>query len=327
MFCHKCGTKVPDDAGFCPKCGTKLIGDTPMGQSASAPSNSPVQPPNQVPMNPPARKKSKLPIILGTAGTLLLVLVVLAAIGSQSDPDTSANTPPSSTQSDTSTPSSAVSNTDGTVNSMPTIVDDDEFVDNDALLGDDSGYEIRDSELYGRWRSYDGGYVEFSEYGTAALNFSPQGNLFRPDYITWESNNGQIIFISHLSEEKTWELSTSGQKKVLTLSNALQKTRYVSSDADDSLAGTWDRLSDPHDSYQYTSSGALVLSSDGTGTMDKLTSSNTWTLEAVPISWWLDGTTFHTEWTLQSACDYTLYGNTLTLFFSDGSEVYTKVGS
>lgn len=37
MFCHKCGAKIADDAGFCHKCGTKVV------HTEAEPENTPVQ--------------------------------------------------------------------------------------------------------------------------------------------------------------------------------------------------------------------------------------------------------------------------------------------
>ena len=28
MFCHICGTQIPEDAGFCHNCGTKVVHDS-----------------------------------------------------------------------------------------------------------------------------------------------------------------------------------------------------------------------------------------------------------------------------------------------------------
>lgn len=36
MFCTKCGTQNPEDAGFCVKCGTKLVTDNPGPETASS---------------------------------------------------------------------------------------------------------------------------------------------------------------------------------------------------------------------------------------------------------------------------------------------------
>lgn len=35
MYCHKCGTKVADDAGFCQKCGAELMADEAVSQTTA----------------------------------------------------------------------------------------------------------------------------------------------------------------------------------------------------------------------------------------------------------------------------------------------------
>lgn len=37
MYCHKCGTKVADDAGFCQKCGAELMADEAVSQTTATP--------------------------------------------------------------------------------------------------------------------------------------------------------------------------------------------------------------------------------------------------------------------------------------------------
>ena len=96
MFCPKCGTKALDDAEFCQKCGAKLIADVPTELSASTPPASSAQIPAQTPRSAFGKKKSKLPIILGAVAALIIVLAIIAAIGSKtgSNPSPDNSQPP-----------------------------------------------------------------------------------------------------------------------------------------------------------------------------------------------------------------------------------------
>lgn len=196
-----------------------------------------------------------------------------------------------------------------------TPVDDDDY---SWVEGDIDYSEIIDPSLVGRWRSYDGGYVEFSEYGEAAMSFSPYGSVFVPDFITWDASNGRITLSSHFSETSTWEIKNSGSEQMLILSR-YNDQRYYRSEVGTSLVGTWN-------SGAFSGFGDLVLLSDGTGTMNRVISSDPWTMEKVPITWRSDDTNFYVNWTLLSAYDYTVSGNILTIYFSNGSQIYTKVG-
>ena len=187
---------------------------------------------------------------------------------------------------------------------------------------DDPGTLIRDPSLVGRWRSYDGGYVEFGDYGEAAISFSPHGSLLIPDYITWEASNGRVVLTSHFSETSTYEIQDLGSRQHLNLStNKLSGTYYTRAEVSSSLVGTWDKVG----SSGYVTSNALILLSDGTGIMNRLISSSS--MGDVPITWWADNTTLRIDWALQSAYDYTVSGDMLTIYFSNGSQMYSRVGN
>lgn len=197
-----------------------------------------------------------------------------------------------------------------------TSADDDDY---SWVEGDIDDFLLRDQALVGRWRAYDGGYVEFSEYGEAAMSFSPHGSFLIPDFITWVASNGRITLSSHFSETSKWTIKDSGTEQMLTLSRNSDQ-RYYRSELGTSLVGTWN-------SGAFSGFGDLVLLSDGTGTMNRIVSSDPWAMEKVPITWGSDDTNFYVSWTLLSAYDYTVSGNTLTIYFSNGSQIYTKVGN
>lgn len=179
-----------------------------------------------------------------------------------------------------------------------------------------------DLSLVGRWRAYDGGYVELDEYGNAAVSLSltPSGSLLlNPDYVTWEGYNGRIILSSHYSETSTYEITdlNSGQRLDLS-ANKYSGRYYTRVEAGSSLVGTWDMVG-------RSGSNSLVLLSDGTGMMNRVISTSS--MGDVPITWWADDTELRIDWSLQSAYDYTVSGNVLTIYVSNGSKVYQRVGN
>lgn len=102
MFCQKCGTQVPEGAGFCHKCGAKLArvstADSRVGHSSGVKQSSPVfhtKKTEQVHSHPgqsisqeigptgaiPIKKRSRLFVGVGLAGGFLLLLLLLVLIG------------------------------------------------------------------------------------------------------------------------------------------------------------------------------------------------------------------------------------------------------
>lgn len=80
MFCPKCGTKAPDDAGFCQKCGTKLAPSDTVQPTAATP-DDPARQASGASVGIPKRKKKKLPIIIGAIVLLVVILVVASSGG------------------------------------------------------------------------------------------------------------------------------------------------------------------------------------------------------------------------------------------------------
>lgn len=130
MFCHKCGTQLPDGSAFCQKCGAKLTSDIKAQPApASSPNKGvPVQPypqqqagipaahaqvPPQQYASPtfPPKKKSKAPkIILGILGGIfgLFVLLIIIGIVTDFDDTGSSQSPSDATANRSSSDTTAV---------------------------------------------------------------------------------------------------------------------------------------------------------------------------------------------------------------------------
>lgn len=76
MFCPKCGTEALEGAVFCQKCGAKVPVDGAVSQSAEL--SAPI---NQVQSEKPAKKKSKLPFILGAVALVIVAIIFVSALG------------------------------------------------------------------------------------------------------------------------------------------------------------------------------------------------------------------------------------------------------
>lgn len=98
MYCPNCGTEFADGVNFCPKCGTQR----PQPKTASENNTEQTVPPSPISDTPigdaqpvdqttdatssaskdasPAKKKSKLPLILGIIGVVIVAFIVIAAL-------------------------------------------------------------------------------------------------------------------------------------------------------------------------------------------------------------------------------------------------------
>ena len=108
MYCPNCGTEFADGVNFCPKCGTQR----PQPKAATENSTEQPIPPSPISDTPiedtqpadqaadvtssaskeasPAKKKSKLPLILGIVGVVIVAFIVIAALlGGDDSPEIS----------------------------------------------------------------------------------------------------------------------------------------------------------------------------------------------------------------------------------------------
>lgn len=203
-------------------------------------------------------------------------------------------------------------------------VDTDDPIDNDAYLGDESNYGTYgnlDSALVGRWRSHDGGTLQFDDSGAiSSCDFKCWSMNGEPERVYWEASNGRVTCSAYFDENVTYEISKSadGYDMVgITFPDARNWTQWyqrTSGSTGNGIIGTWASMSNTSWSFEFNE--------DGTG-LDSGKYPFTWyaytTDEGINAMSYtlLDSTYF----------DYSISGNTLTVFLSDGGRVYTKVGN
>lgn len=183
---------------------------------------------------------------------------------------------------------------------------------------------VLDSDLIGRWRSYDGKALTLGDGGTVSEVFSFWNSLnSEPDSVTWEAANGRLTLTAHRNYQYYWAIGEGSVYidgvEVETDELSLDKYEIPNASASGDyyrvktsstdLTGTWD-------AGQNTLSGAYVFYADGTGMIGNN-----------PLTWYADDTTLNCQVDEKKSYDYTVYGDVLTIYFSNGSEIYTKVGN
>lgn len=193
--------------------------------------------------------------------------------------------------------------------------DDDYPVDNDD-------YSVLDDDLCGRWRNSDGGTLQFDDSGViSSCDFKCWSSWFgTPDRIYWEAYNGRVSCSSYFDVNMTYEISQSANgydNMLVAFSDTADWTdqyRRTSGSTGDGIIGTWANATGTSQTFEFYE--------DGTG-MENGKFSLTWSpyttdegISAIIYSR-LESTYF----------DYSVTGNLLTIFLSDGSRTYTKVGN
>lgn len=310
MFCSKCGSELTEGAVFCQNCGEKVINNN-IVQQASAPLPSPnvQQQPYTVPSYVEKRNKynksaTRVAVIAcGISGAVLVMLIFVSIIG------VIVSTLGQGSSSDLS----QAKDEDSHMVTSTTEQDEDFYVDEFTI-------EL-DSELCGRWRTYEGDALALDEYGNVSTVFSFWGSWNRdPDYVTWEASNGYLTLNAHYSLQKRWKIVTGRfigygvAEDTYELffrdgdipENSMTGEYFRFQDGDEGLVGVW---------TPRALSGTLILNEDGTGMIgDNL------------LIWWADETILYYYPVVSKSYDYTVSGDTLTIFFSDGSRTYTRVG-
>ena len=183
-----------------------------------------------------------------------------------------------------------------------------------------------DYDLVGRWRNEDGGMLEFDEFGNilncdfrcwTISDYSRYDG--RPNYITWEAFDGRVTCNAHFQYCKTYEITKSeedGQERLRFDGYSDWHVR----DKDrvgEGIIGRW--LNEEWGVFN------CEFYEDGSGLWNN----------KYPISWY--AYVENQEGILVNMIEYTIYdssyfdyyvnGDSLVVYLSDGSRIYTRVGN
>lgn len=316
MFCYKCGSELPDKAKFCIKCGAKLIGGDMQQQAIIStylePTQQMQQQPQVVTSNMP-KKEKYIFIIIGVIVVFLFVVVIIAMSGDSETLSDSADYLKTNTNE-------AEEDSFEYSDYTETIKTDNDFDDyEDDIFGYEGEDEVYayylalDEALCGRWRSADGGVIELSDTGYAqtSLELRPWWAIGKSTALSWEASNGQLRLITSYAAEYDYEYYPKDWKNEYNADHLRVGSltlHRVNGNTGDSMIGVWDD-NDMGGPY-------FTFNEDGTGAFanDKY------------ITWEADAEKVYIYYDLYSTFDYSVEGDILIIFFSDGSDIYTRVG-
>lgn len=200
-------------------------------------------------------------------------------------------------------------------------------MDSDDSYGDyyddygyeESGYQNLDPALIGRWRSYEGGTLEFDSNGVITSCDFNCWSLYgeKPDRVTWETENGRVNCSAYFDSDVTYTIyvpsGLEGMEYIKFSSNDTHSYKRTSGENGDGIVGKWES--------EYMNIWSFEFNEDGTGMYNS----------RYPFIWstyMTDDSSNGLYKTLVDSTyfDYSIQGNILTVFLSDSSRIYTKVG-
>jgi len=188
-----------------------------------------------------------------------------------------------------------------------------EYTQNDTIISID-----RDPNLIGRWRSYDGGLLEFDADGNITnCDFKcwSIGDA-SPDNVTWRTENGRVYCSAYFYMEYKYELippTEENNYEILKMHGS--EFKRVEGTVGDGLVGKWNNTF-------FGSSLSRQFNADQSGMLNGKYNLIYWyTYQSENnddlLCYGIEDPTFF---------DYKINGDILTIFLSDTSQVYTKVG-
>ena len=319
MFCHKCGAKINEGSVFCHECGTKVVYEQVADTESNGKTNT------RLSLGKPAKIISLISVavimlVLVKSGILKNALDTLSDINREVESQITGGTIVQDMQS-----AADIFSLDGSEetagNEFPDYGYDDGTMGYDGLAEDYGGqYQDLDPSLIGRWRSYDGGMLEFSDVGTITSCDFQCWSLKRqkPDLIYWVTSNGRVTctaFFDNDVEYRIWTQfeGTEDEREMINVGGGNNDYYRVSGTYGGGIVGKWSNAWGGLWSYQFNE--------DSTGMWNDM----------YAISWYTytrDDGTSALKYTIVDSTyfDYTITGDVLTVFLSDSSRIYTKVG-
>ena len=202
-------------------------------------------------------------------------------------------------------------------------IDNDNPIDNDAYLGSEGNYGTYgnlDSALVGRWRSFDGGTLQFDDNGMiSSCDFNCWSLVGEnPNRVYWETSNGRVSCSAYFDNSDTYTITSPSSEPETEYSSFSRNRRHMyqrtTGENGDGIIGTWTSVENSIWSFQFNEDGTGMYNGRYPITWSTYTADDG--ADAVRYSL-IDSTYF----------DYTVEGDSLVVFLSDSSRVYTKVGN
>ena len=202
-------------------------------------------------------------------------------------------------------------------------IDNDNPIDNDAYLGREGNYGTYgnlDSALVGRWRSFDGGTLQFDDNGMiSSCDFNCWSLVGEnPNRVYWETSNGRVSCSAYFDNSDTYTITSPSSEPETEYISFSRNRRHMyqrtTGENGDGIIGTWTSVENSIWSFQFNEDGTGMYNGRYPITWSTYTADDG--ADAVRYSL-IDSTYF----------DYTVEGDSLVVFLSDSSRVYTKVGN
>lgn len=192
------------------------------------------------------------------------------------------------------------------------------YDDDSSSYGNSGNNANLDYNLCGRWRSYDSGKsITLDQYGNVSVNWKVWQS-YNSDYdsMTWTAVDGRLYIFVYFPTEYQYELEVKDingtSYEVLYLDMNGVRGNYIRKDTGTlAIEGSWEN-------GQGFLTGPIELYSNGTGVYTQISRG---------INWYATDDTLMLCSIQGSVYDYTVSGDTLTMFFDDGAEIFTRVGS
>ena len=202
-------------------------------------------------------------------------------------------------------------------------IDNDDPIDNDAYLGEEGNhgtYGNLDSALVGRWRSFDGGTLQFDDNGMiSSCDFNCWSLVGEnPNRVYWETSNGRVSCSAYFDNSDTYTITSPSSEPETEYISFSRNRRHMyqrtTGENGDGIIGTWTSVENSIWAFQFNEDGTGMYNGRYPITWSTYTADDG--ADAVRYSL-IDSTYF----------DYTVEGDSLVVFLSDSSRVYTKVGN